>query len=94
MRDKIIRRKSSLNENLGDAMKKVNEEVHQPILLSDRFKFHSTFDIIEAAEKGELPDKIMINMHPQRWNDKPMPWLKEYIGQNIKNVIKRYFFVR
>ena len=29
-------------------------------------RFHSTFDIIEAAEKGLLPDRVMINTHPQR----------------------------
>ena len=32
-------------------------------------RFRSTFDIIEAAEKGLLPDKMMINTHPQRWTD-------------------------
>ncbi len=56
--------------------------------------FHSTFDIIKAAEEGKLPDKIMITIHPQRWTDKPMPWIKELVMQNIKNVIKRYFFVK
>ena len=35
-------------------------------------RFHSTFEIIEAAEKGLLPDKIMINTHPQRWTDDPV----------------------
>ena len=30
-------------------------------------RFRSTFDIIEAVEKGLLPDKIMLNVHPQRW---------------------------
>jgi len=37
-------------------------------------RFHSTFDIIEAAEKGLLPDKIMMNVHPQRWTDNPVEW--------------------
>ncbi len=36
-----------------------------------------------------LPDKIMLNTHPQRWNDKPWPWVKEFVGQNFKNVVKR-----
>jgi hypothetical protein len=30
----------------------------------EKLRFRSTFDIIEAAEKGLLPDKIMINVHP------------------------------
>jgi hypothetical protein len=30
-------------------------------------RFRHTWDIIEAAEKGLLPDKVMLNTHPQRW---------------------------
>jgi len=55
--------------------------------------FHSTSDIIKAAEVGELPDKIMMTFHPQRWTDKRMPWVKELVWQNVKNVGK-YFLVR
>ena len=51
-------------------------------------RFHSTFDIIAAAEKGLLPDRVMINTHPQRWTDKPLPWVKELLWQNVKNVAK------
>ena|GEM_PF-5338694 len=28
-------------------------------------KFRKTWDIIEAVEKGLLPDRIMINSHPE-----------------------------
>jgi hypothetical protein len=56
-------------------------------------KFHSTFDIIRAAEQGKLPDKIMMTFHPQRWTDKPVPWVRELIWQNVKNVGK-YFLVK
>jgi len=48
-------------------------------------KFHSTFDIIDAAESGTLPEKIMLTVHPQRWNNDMLPWLKELIWQNAKN---------
>ena len=57
-------------------------------------KFRKTEDIIEAAEKGLLPDKIMLNVHPQRWDDKPWPWVKGLVWQNVKNVVKKYFFVK
>jgi hypothetical protein len=30
----------------------------------------------------------MINVHPQRWHDRPLPWVKELVGQNVKNVVK------
>ena len=48
-----------------------------------------TWDIIEAAEKGLLPDRVMINAHPQRWTDNPVEWAKELVWQNLKNVVKR-----
>ena len=53
-----------------------------------RYNFRSTNDIIRAAEKGELPDKIMITFHSQRWTDKAVPWVKELVWQNVKNVGK------
>ncbi len=55
----------------------------------DNLRFRSTFDIIEAAENGELPDKIMMNVHPQRWTNDYVPWVRELVGQNFKNVFKR-----
>jgi hypothetical protein len=56
-----------------------------------KFKFHSTQDIIKDIK--QLPDKIMITVHPQRWNNNFLPWLNEYFSQNAKNIIKKYFYV-
>jgi len=53
---------------------------------------HSTSGIIKAAEENRLPDKIMITFHPQRWTNKPLPWAKELVWQNLKNAIK-YFLI-
>lgn len=55
--------------------------------------FHSTFDIIKAAETGNLPPKLMLTFHPQRWTDKPDAWLRELVWQNIKNPAK-YFLIK
>jgi hypothetical protein len=52
-------------------------------------KFHSTSDIILALEKERLPEKIMITIHPQRWDDRTNQWIKELVWQNVKNVAKR-----
>ena len=52
-------------------------------------RFHSTFDIIAATEENKLPDQIMLTIHPQRWNDRTIPWIKELVWQNTKNVGKR-----
>ena len=51
--------------------------------------FRSTNDIIKAAEANKLPNQIMLTFHPQRWTNKPLPWMKELIWQNIKNQVKR-----
>ncbi|MBN2395534.1 MAG: hypothetical protein JXC36_03605 [Candidatus Atribacteria bacterium] len=51
--------------------------------------FHSTNDIINALKSNILPDKIMITVHPQRWHDRFIPWAKELVWQNMKNVVKR-----
>ncbi|MGK0140060.1 MAG: hypothetical protein ACI9DJ_003527 [Algoriphagus sp.] len=55
--------------------------------------FHSTDQIIEAAKMGDLPSRIMFTFHPQRWTNIPLLWTKELILQNLKNVLKRYYFV-
>ncbi len=51
--------------------------------------FHSTFDIIQALERGEFPDRAMLTFHPQRWTDRPVLWTRELVEQNIKNVVKK-----
>jgi len=35
-------------------------------------RFRGTQDIIDAAEAGLLPDKIMMTVHPQRWSACPV----------------------
>jgi len=52
--------------------------------------FHSTEDIVNAANSGTLPGKMMITVHPQRWTNKPLPWLKELLLQKAKNEVKRF----
>lgn len=56
--------------------------------------FHNTTDIIHAIPKGTLPSRLMITTHPQRWNDDFGSWLREYIMQNIKNVVKMLLIKR
>lgn len=51
------------------------------------FDFKTTQDIIDNIDK--LPYKLMFTIHPERWNDKPFPWIKEFVLQNISNFAKR-----
>jgi len=51
-----------------------------------KFDLKTTQDVINAIP--QFPDKIMITIHPQRWDDRFIPWLQELVLQNIKNVVK------
>jgi hypothetical protein len=51
-----------------------------------KFNFKSTQDIIRNIHL--LPDKVMLNLHPQRWVNGLIPWIKELIWQNLKNQAK------
>jgi len=53
------------------------------------FAVSSTYEVFRAIKSGVLPIKILLNTHPQRWNNDYLPWVSEYIFQNIKNVLKR-----
>lgn len=72
------RRWDAFKSNVRD---KVNTHFQYPI--------SKTRDMIRFLEEDLLPDTIMLNMHPQRWNDRYISWIKELIFQNAKNQIKK-----
>ena len=51
--------------------------------------FHTTDDVIEGLLQGRIPRKLMMTVHPQRWNPFGPQWIKEYLLQNAKNVVKK-----
>lgn len=53
-----------------------------------KFDFKTTEDIIRNVDK--LPDRMMITVHPQRWSDDWVPWVRELVWQNSKNLVKRF----
>lgn len=54
----------------------------------------TTFDLIGAVKNHQLPDQIMINIHPQRWHNAYLPWGKELVFQNTKNILKKIIVMR
>ncbi len=54
----------------------------------DALSLSKCAEVLEASGV-EMPDQIMMTFHPQRWNDKTFPWLKELLIQNLKNQIKK-----
>ena len=68
--------------------------VYQDQWIARGLVYHTTQEIISAAEQGSLPHRIMITTHPQRWTDQPLVWTKELVLQSLKNIVKRLFFVK
>ena len=55
------------------------------------FDIHTTFDLIDHIEKGLLPDKVMLNVHPARWNDNIFKWtIRKYLLTVPKYALKKY----
>jgi len=76
--------------NVRDKATKENPVTNPEFL---KLRYHSTLDIIRAIENDSFPKQTMLNFHPQRWNDKPIPWLKELFWQNVKNQGKRMLVI-
>ncbi|MEG1555146.1 MAG: hypothetical protein RR356_00260 [Bacteroidales bacterium] len=49
----------------------------------------NTTHLISLLDGHQLPDKIIMNTHPQRWFNFGFGWLREFVIQNIKNKVKR-----
>ena len=58
------------------------------------FNARTTFDLIESLENNRLPGQVMLNIHPQRWNNAYFPWSKQFLLQNTKNILKRMIVMR
>ena len=79
---------------LTDSGRRWNGEkfiVRDKVNSSFNYNFYSTFEVMKNIDK--LPNKVMITTHPQRWSDDAFSWSREFVSQNIKNVIKKKFYV-
>lgn len=68
--------------------------MYQDLWVKQNQVYHSTDDVILAIKNGFLPKCVMITTHPQRWNDALGPWLREFVLQNAKNMVKRLMVMR
>lgn len=68
--------------------------VRDKVSSSYQYDFNTTDDIARGFQHGELPDKVMINTHPHRWNDNLLAWSLEYLSQRVKNVVKKQLVKR
>lgn len=56
---------------------------------AQQVRVRTTNQFIKRLERGSLPAALMITIHPQRWNGRFRPWLRELVWQNLKNPVKR-----
>ena len=77
------------NDSVVKPLKWDKIPVYQDEWLAKGLVYHSTDDIIAAADAGNLPMQMMITTHPQRWTDKKVDWLIELVSQSAKNVVKK-----
>jgi hypothetical protein len=77
------RRWDGWETSVRDKVPQQEKWIHQGLV------YHNTNNIIEAIQKGDLPNQVMFTFHPQRWHNKVLPWLKEFVLQKIKNQVKR-----
>ncbi len=70
-----------------------NVSVRDKVKSSFQQKYSSTSQIITSLNRSELHQKIMFTFHPQRWHDNTFKWTKELVYQNVKNIVKKHFFV-
>ena len=62
---------------------------YQDIWTKQGLTFHSTDDVIKGLREERIPKRLMLTVHPQRWNPFGHAWCKELLMQNAKNVVKR-----
>jgi hypothetical protein len=58
------------------------------------FSFTHTAEIIKNLKKDTLPNKIMINIHPEHWAKTNREWYKIFIVRKVKNFIKKIILKR
>ncbi|MFA6661097.1 MAG: hypothetical protein WCS62_05755 [Bacilli bacterium] len=49
----------------------------------------SSMDLKSKVSSGEVPDCIMMNMHPEHWTDSSIRWIQLYAVRLVKNNLKR-----
>ncbi len=63
---------------------------YQEIWVKQGLSFHSTDEILAGLKNGIIPKRMMLTVHPQRWNPFGLAWCKELILQNAKNIVKLF----
>jgi len=56
-----------------------------------KFNIHTTDDLISHVKKGLIPNQIMLNIHPARWNENLIKWwVRDFILSKPKYLAKKW----
>lgn len=73
----------------GRKWNSVDSSIRDKVDSSFRIEIKNTQHLIQLIREGKLPDQIMLNTHPQRWNDNLLLWGRELVWQSAKNQVKK-----
>ncbi|NPA35436.1 MAG: hypothetical protein GXO47_01150 [Chlorobi bacterium] len=67
-----------------------NDKVNMRDRTSHQFmvKPESTDDFMQMLKRKPAGENMMVNIHPERWDDRIVPWISGAVLQKIKNVVK------
>lgn len=52
------------------------------------YSFNHTNEIIKMIEQNKLPNRIIMNIHPEHWSNSKLEWHFIYFSRKIKNILK------
>lgn len=74
----------------GSKWNATKDNIRDKVSSGLKVNIRTTDELIEYFRSKKLPDQVILNIHPARWNDNVMVWLYRFVLQKIKNVAK-YF---
>ncbi|MDY7394080.1 hypothetical protein UMM65_02425 [Aureibaculum sp. 2210JD6-5] len=72
----------------GRAWNKKSVIVRDKVKTKFNIPIESIDHMMDLIRQDKMPDQLIISTHPHRWFDVGGLWFKEFIMQNIKNVVK------
>jgi hypothetical protein len=80
-----------LTEN-GSRWDGSRSNIRDKVKTNFNYKIKTTYDLINCFKNNILPDQIILNIHPARWNDNLILWTYRYFLQKLKNIAKLVLF--
>lgn len=74
----------------GRAWNKSSASVRDKVVSRYNIPIKDTYHLIELVKQGQLPDKVMINAHPDTFFEFGLKWLGNYALIESKNIVKKF----